>query len=422
MMNKTFLPADILIPSGEKCNLSAWSVVACDQYTSEPAYWEKAEAIVGDAPSALRITFPEIYLEKEGKEERIEKINTSMDDYLESGLFKKYTDSFIYIERTLADGTTRKGLIGKVDLEKYNYMPGSQSEVRATEGTVLERIPPRVAIRKNASLEIPHIMLLIDDPKCTVIEPLSIKKESFEKVYDFDLMLGGGHIAGYLANSETENISAALTKLADKENFDKKYNVSDKGVLLFAVGDGNHSLATAKECYEQVKATIPEEEWADHPARYALVELVNLHDTSLGFEPIHRVVFDVNTAHLLSELSKYYDISTDESDGQCFTYVTATGAGSIKIKNPSSNLTVGSLQSFLDFYTKKYGGRIDYIHGDDVVRSLSSNLGNIGFLLPNISKSELYPTVILDGALPRKTFSMGHAHDKRFYLEARKIK
>ena len=421
-MNKTFLPADILVPNKEKCDLSKWSVVACDQYTSEPEYWEKAESIVGDTPSTLRITFPEIYLENEGKEERIKNINANMESYLDEGIFTKYADSFIYIERTLADGTVRKGLIGKVDLEDYNYLPGSQSAIRATEGTVLERIPPRVAIRKNAALESPHIMILIDDPERTVIEPLSAKKSDFEKVYDFELMLGGGHIAGYLANSEEEKISAALTALADKDNFEKKYNVADKGVLLFAVGDGNHSLATAKECFEQIKATLPKEEWENHPARYALVELVNLHDESLAFEPIHRVVFDVNTAHMLEEMKKFYDISFGNGDGQCFTYVTATGEGNLRINNPSSNLTVGSLQAFLDYYTKKFGGRIDYIHGDDVVRSLSANLGNIGFLLPNISKSELYPTVILDGALPRKTFSMGHAHDKRFYLETRKIK
>ena len=287
---------------------------------------------------------------------------------------------------------------------------------------MLERIPPRVAIRKDAALEIPHIMLLIDDPKRTVIEPVARKKNELEKIYDFDLMLDGGHIEGYLANSEAGNIGEALTALADKESFEKRYNVSDKGVLLFAVGDGNHSLATAKECFERIKATLPREQWEKHPARYALVEVVNLHDSSLGFEPIHRVVFEVNTNHLLQELTRYYDVSFDDTDGQSFSYITATGEGSMKINNPSSNLTVGSLQNFLDWYVGRFGGRIDYIHGDEVVRALSANLGTIGFLLPNISKAELFPTVILDGALPRKTFSMGHANDKRFYLEARKIK
>ena len=421
-MNKTFLPADILIPSREKCDLSAWSVVACDQYTSEPKYWEDAEKLVGDKPSALRVTFPEIYLERGGKAERISAINTSMEEYLSSGLFREYPDSFVYTERTLADGSVRRGLIGKIDLESYNYLPGSQSEVRATEGTVLERIPPRVEIRKNAALEIPHIMLLIDDPKRTVIEPVAAKRDSLEKLYDFRLMLGGGSVAGYLANSEAERIETALTALADQKSFEERYGVSGKGVLLFAVGDGNHSLATAKECFERVKASLPEEQWRVHPARYALVEVVNLHDESLAFEPIHRVVFDVNANHLLQELGRCCNITCNESDGQSFTYITATQEGVIRIDNPSSNLTVGSLQNFLDYYTKKYGGRIDYIHGDEVVRALSANLGAVGFLLPNISKAQLFPTVILDGALPRKTFSMGHAHDKRFYLEARRIK
>ena len=421
-MDKTFSPANILIPSGERCDLTAWSVVACDQYTSEPKYWEKAEKTVGDRPSSLRITFPEIYLGREGKEQRINAINSTMESYLAQGIFEEYPDSFIYTERTLAGGGVRKGLIGRIDLEAYDYSKGSQSPVRATEGTVLERIPPRVAIRKDAALEIPHIMLLIDDPKRTVIEPVARKKNELEKIYDFDLMLDGGHIEGYLASSEAGNIGEALTALADKESFEKRYNVSDKGVLLFAVGDGNHSLATAKECFERIKATLPREQWEKHPARYALVEVVNLHDSSLGFEPIHRVVFEVNTNHLLQELTRYYDVSFDETDGQSFSYITATGEGSMKINNPSSNLTVGSLQNFLDWYVGRFGGRIDYIHGDEVVRALSANLGTIGFLLPNISKAELFPTVILDGALPRKTFSMGHANDKRFYLEARKIK
>ncbi len=402
--------------------MTAWSVVACDQYTSEPEYWERVEEAVGEKPSSLRITFPEIYLDREGKEERIRAVNSTMESYLEQGIFEQYPDSFVYVERTLSNGRVRRGLVGRIDLEDYDYSMGSQSPVRATEGTVLERIPPRVAIRKDAALEIPHIMLLIDDPGRTVIEPVARKKNDLEKLYDFELMLNGGHIAGYHAGSETEGIGRALTALAAKDSFEKRYNVKDRGVLLFAVGDGNHSLATAKECFERIKAELPREQWEKHPARYALVEVVNLHDESLEFEPIHRVAFDVNPNHLLRELTRYYDISFDETGGQSFTYITATGEGNMKINNPSSNLTVGSLQNFLDSYVGRFGGRVDYIHGDEVVRSLSANLGAIGFMLPNISKAELFPTVILDGALPRKTFSMGQANDKRFYLEARRIK
>lgn len=277
--------------------MEKWAVVACDQYTSEPEYWKEVENIVGDAPSTLKITLPEIYLEQDNVQERIANINKEMDHLLSTDFFKTLDNSLIYLERTGADGKVRKGLIGMVDLEDYSYEKGSQSLIRATEGTVLERIPPRVRVRENASLELPHVMLLIDDEKKEIIEGLTDKVTSEDVVYDFDLMQNGGHVKGYkVPENLMDGIFKGLEELADKDNFEAKYNVKDKGVLLFSVGDGNHSLATAKACYENLKKTMSEEEAKNSLARYALVEVVNLHSDALEFEPIHRVVFGVEPA------------------------------------------------------------------------------------------------------------------------------
>jgi uncharacterized protein (DUF1015 family) len=423
--NIGFEPANILLPNN-KVDMSKWAVVACDQFTSEPKYWQEVEAFVGDAPSTLKVTLPEVYLESADGQNRIENINRTMQAYLDNNLFNELKDSFIYVERTQRNGVKRKGLMGVVDLEMYNYNKGSQSLIRATEGTVIERIPPRVRVRQNAALELPHIMLLIDDNNKTVIEPLAAKKGSFEKCYDFQLMQQSGSIKGYKVDEEnTQCITDALSQLVEKQSFEKKYNVQDKGMLLFAVGDGNHSLATAKECFERLKGALPEAQWQSHPARFALVEVVNVHDEALEFEPIHRVVFDVNPQHMLAELEKFYDISFEEvkeKNAQFFEYITAQGKRRVWIKNPSSNIAAGTLQSFIDYFVKQYGGKVDYIHGDDVVKTLSALPSNIGFLLPPMNKSDLFKTVIIDGVLPRKTFSMGHAWDKRFYLECRKLK
>ena len=413
--------ADILLP--KNADMTKWAVVACDQYTSEPKYWEEVEKIVGDEPSTLKITLPEIYLEKENVSERITKINQEMKKLLNDGFFKVLEDSLIYLERTGADGKVRKGLIGKVDLEDYSYEKGSQTLIRATEGTVLERIPPRVKVRENAELELPHVMLLIDDEKKEIIEDLTNKVEEKDVVYDFDLMQNGGHVKGYKVPDELiDGIFTKMEKLADKDNFEKKYDVQGKGVLLFSVGDGNHSLATAKACYENLKKTMSKEEYENHPARYALVEIVNLHSDALEFEPIHRVVFGVKPEKMIEELEKYYNISRVAGSGQKIVYVYKGKEETIYITNPTSNLPVGSLQKFIDEYIKNHGGKVDYIHGDDVTRALGSEEGNIGFLLERMEKTDLFKTVILDGALPRKTFSMGHSYDKRYYLEARKIR
>ena len=420
-MKIPFKKANILLP--KDADMHKWSVVACDQYTSEPKYWEEVENIVGDAPSTLKITLPEIYLERENVSERIQKINDEMDNLLNTNFFKTLRNSLVYLERTCSDGKVRKGIVGMVDLEDYSYEKGSQTLIRATEGTVLERIPPRVRVRENAKLELPHVMLLIDDEKKEIIEGLTDKVSSEDLVYDFDLMQNGGHIKGYkIPDNLTDAVFAGLEKLADKDNFEAKYNVKDKGVLLFSVGDGNHSLATAKACYENLKKVLPKEEYENHPARYALVEVVNLHSDALEFEPIHRVVFGVEPEKMIKEFKKFYDISTTAGEGQRIEYVYKDHSETLYIKNPKSTLAVGSLQIFIDEYIKSNGGKVDYIHGDDVTKKLGSEPGNIGFLLPNMKKTDLFKTVILDGALPRKTFSMGHSYDKRYYLEARKIK
>ncbi len=420
-MNIPFKKANILLP--KSCDMTKWSVVACDQYTSEPEYWQDVEKIVGSNPSTLRLTLPEIYLEEADVEERIKKINSNMDELVNSDFFKEYKDSLIYLERTQADGKVREGLMGMVDLEDYSYEKGSTTLIRATEKTVIERIPPRVKVRENAQLELPHIMILIDDDKKDIIENLKNEVTEENKVYDFDLMKNGGHIKGYvLSNEVADETLAKLERLADKDAFNKKYGLTDKEVLLFAMGDGNHSLATAKACYENLKKTMSEEEYLNHPARYALVELVNLHSEALEFEAIHRVLFNVDVNDLFAELEKFYEISYEETDGQKIDFVTSAKEGTLWIKNPKSNIPVGSLQLFLDEYLKNHEGKIDYVHGEEVTKELGHKAGNVGFILEAMSKNELFKTVTLDGALPRKTFSMGHSNDKRYYLEARKIK
>ncbi len=419
-MKIPFKEANILIP--KNVDMNKWSVVACDQYTSEPEYWEEVEKIVGDSPSTLNITLPEIFLESD-VEKRIFNINSTMENYIQQNLFNEYKDSMIYLERTQKNGKIREGLIGVVDLEDYNYQIGSESLIRATEKTVVERIPPRVKIRENASLELPHIMILIDDERKNIIESLKSKVTNDDVTYDFDLMQNGGHAKGYLLNADIiREIKLGLESLCNKEYFNNKYGISNKEILLFAMGDGNHSLATAKACYENLKQTMTEEQYLNNPARYALVEIVNLHSPALEFEAIHRVLFNVDSEELLSKLGEYYDVSYEECEGQKIEYITPKREGYLWIKNPKSNIAVGSLQIFLDQYIKENNIKIDYVHGDDVTRNLGREIGNMSFLLPTMKKEELFKTVILDGALPRKTFSMGHSYDKRYYLEARKIK
>ena len=419
-----FRPADILLP--KDCEYSKWSVVACDQYTSQPEYWQRVEEYVGRAPSTLRLILPESCLEGPNVETDIMEINNTMSRYLREGRFVEHPGALFYVERTLDNGKVRRGLMGMVDLEQYDYEPGSSAPIRATEGTVLSRIPPRVAVRKNAPVELPHVMLLVDDPDQTVIEPLADQTDSMQVLYDFDLMERGGHIKGWeLTEDQQAQVARALSALADPAKFNARYGTKDEAVMLFAVGDGNHSLATAKECYERQKRLTPPEHWANLPARYALVELDNLHDASLEFEPIHRLVFGVKPEELLSALVEYYPGAQrgDGAGGHKLAYVYGETQGVVSVPDPAAQLPVGTLQNFLDWYLARHKGvRVDYIHGEDVVRKLAAQPDTVGFLLPAMGKEELFPTVIRDGVLPRKTFSMGEAHDKRFYLEARKIR
>lgn len=419
-----FRPADILLP--RDCDLSLWSVVACDQYTSQPEYWQRVEERVGRAPSALRLILPESSLDGPHVETDIMDINSTMSGYLREGRFDELPAAMIFVERTLDCGKVRRGLVGMVDLEQYDYEPGSGAAVRATEGVVLSRIPPRVAVRKNAPIELPHAMLLTDDPGRTVIEPLSAQKGRMEKLYDFDLMERGGHIAGWkLGEEQLAQAAAALSALADPEDFGRRYHAEGQPVMLFAVGDGNHSLATAKECYERQKRLTPTERWESLPARFALCELVNLHDESLEFEPIHRVVFNTKWEELVEALIARYpgaEPATRPGEGHVLPYVTAGGEGAVTLPFAAAQLPVAALQNFLDDWLADHAGRVDYIHGEDVAREFAARPGNIAFLLPPMAKEGLFPAVIHDGVLPRKTFSMGEAHDKRFYLEARKIR
>ena len=417
-----FGPADILLP--QNCDLTKWSVVACDQYTSQQDYWERVAQTVGDAPSTLKLILPESQLEDGHFEEHIADINRTMDEYLDQGLFRTLPNALLYVERWLDNKKLRRGLMGVVDLECYDYNAGSSSLIRATEGTVITRLPPRVAVRRNASLELPHIMVLVDDPDKQLIEHLTYETDRMEEVYDFDLMERGGHITGYLLPEDLQaDVCEILNTLARPHDFARKYDAKGKPVLLFAIGDGNHSLAAAKAAYEEKKQNTPQEQWADLPSRYALVELVNLHDESLEFEPIHRVCFDVDPDALMKDfLAAYPGAHYGDGDGHTITYVFDTEVGKITIPKPTAQLPVGTLQEFLDQWMQTHSGRIDYVHGDDVTWELGRKPGNIGFLLPAMGKDELFKTVIFDGALPRKTFSMGEAHDKRFYLEARKIK
>ena len=408
-----FSAADILLP--EKNSMSdAWAVCACDQYTGEPAYWAETERLVGEKPSTLRLILPEVYLEDADVTERIAKIQQSMQDYLKQGVFKVYPDAMVYVERIQSDGKMRAGLVGKIDLEQYDYNKGSVSPVRATEATVPERIPPRVRIRRGAALELPHIMILLDDVQKTVIEPLAAQKDSMEQLYDTALMQGGGSIKGWLVPAaEQTRILAALTALGTGSG--------EEHPLVYAMGDGNHSLATAKAFYEEWKAANPGADTANCPMRYALVELVNLHSPALEFEAIHRILNQIDAEKLLKDMTAALDLRSDEVAQQAFTVLCGGKKMVFYIHRPTSNLTVGSVQSFLDGWLKENGGKIDYIHGADVVEKLAAEKDSMGILLPDMQKSELFPTVIKDGALPRKTFSMGHAADKRFYMECRRI-
>ena len=422
----TFKRTDILLPSfsldSEK--MQKWSVVACDQYTSEREYWNEVEEFTKNDYSALKLTVPEVYLNDSDIEKRIENINDKMSEYISDDIFTEYKNTYIYVERTLKNGVKRLGIVGAVDLEDYDYNKGSKTKIRATEGTVVSRIPPRLKVRKNALVELPHIMMLIDDEENEIIEENAKIKDTFKKVYDFELMQSSGHLCGYVMSDEAcERLEKKLEALSDIESFNQKYGVNEKSPLVFAMGDGNHSLATAKAYYENLKKEIGEEKAKNSLARYALCELVNLHDESLVFEAIHRVVFDLSGEAFIKAFENEYNVSYDENaQGQSFGFLYKGELRKVTVTNPKEYLTVATVQKFIDSYIEKHGGEVDYIHGEDVVQKLCENENNFGIIFDAMDKCDLYKSVIIDGALPRKTFSMGDACDKRFYTELRKIK
>lgn len=420
---------DILLPK-KGVDLKKWAVVACDQYTSELDYWERVSSYVGDEPSTLHLIFPEVYLEKEDPNNRIATIQEAMKTYNEQHLFETYEKSFFLVHRKTANNLERWGLIVALDLDQYDYNEASRSPIRATEGTILSRIPPRKLIRKDVPFELPHILVLINDMDNFVIEPLKNLNGSLEKMYETDLMENGGQVTAYRINN-----GELLDQIAT--TFEKLHaTINEENPIFLAIGDGNHSLATAKACWEDIKTTLTEKEALNHPARYALAEIVNIYDSGLLFEPIHRVLFNIDKELFFERLQRYCEslTITDESDvdsliesiglqngRQRFGYVDKNGLKLVLINRPVGSITAATLQLVLDSLIED-NVVVDYIHGEDVTLSLGSKEGNIGLLLPGIEKETFFDTIISDGSLPRKTFSMGDANDKRFYLEARKIK
>ncbi len=427
----------ILMP-GKNTDMQKWAVVACDQYTSELDYWEGVKTFIGNSPSTLNLIYPECYLEEENPEDRIKQINLNMSEYLKNDTLIENEPAFFLVKRSTDTNISRYGLMVALDLEAYDYSKDSTSLIRATEGTIVDRIPPRKKIRINATVELPHILVLIDDPEEQVIGPLKNRIDKLEVVYDFDLMKGSGHISGYKISDPSliEGIISALENLADKESFIKRY--SKEEVLLYAMGDGNHSLATAKATWEEIKSNYSGTDLMKHPARWALVELENIHDKGITFEPIHRVLFNMNKDSFFREIEKsvsfsfencnsvdiIMDIIKSQSGNEHkIGYCDSETMGIIKIKNPSSIIPAGTIQKIIDSYIKNEENTVvDYIHGEDVTEKLGTRKNNCGIFLPAVDKNDFFRTVVQDSAFPRKTFSMGEAHEKRFYVESRRIR
>lgn len=402
-----FQPFDVLLPS--RGVSVSWPVIACDQFTSEPEYWEKVCRIVGTDASTLALIFPEVWLGKDNAS-RIGAIEATMRSYLNNAVLASHPASFVYVERTLCTGAIRRGVVGTVDLEAYDFSEKTDKPIRATEKTVRSRIPPRVAIRKDASLELSHVLLLADDPTDRLLSGLEQKKATLPKLYDLDLMLGGGHLVGYLVSgNDAAEFSQAVADY-EKER-------ASVGTLFYCVGDGNHSLATAKTCYEDLKTRLPSEEGQDHPARYAMVELGNIRDKSLAFEPIHRLVVGKNPETVLSQLAK----TAGALEGHRITWVAGQKTGEIILDRKFGVLPVAALQCALDDCLPEVGAELDYIHGEASLRKLAQEDNRLGFLLTAIAKEDFFTGVALGGVFPRKTFSMGEATDKRYYTEARRI-
>lgn len=408
-----FQRADILLP--KDIDFEKWAVIACDQFTSDRGYWDRVRQNAAGVPSLIDLILPEAELDSDCAG-IIENIHANMVSFLNNEIFREYPQSYIYVERTLENGSVRPGLVGMVDLEAYDYQEGSVSPIRATERTVLERIPPRKMVRKDAALEFPHVLMLCDDDQFELIEPIQKVRDSLPLLYDFDLMEAGGHITGRLVTgAEADAFDRRFARYS--ASYREKYRDLPGESVLLAVGDGNHSLATAKSCYEDLKAANPKGDFASHPARYALVELENIHDPALSFEPIHRILTGVDRKKLMDDLQ-----AICAPNGHPVTCVIRNEKTEVFLDRGRGELAVAVLQDFLDHWLRDHHGSIDYIHGEEEVFRLASAPDAVGFLLPPMEKRSLFRGVIADGVLPRKTFSMGHAREKRYYLEGRKIK
>lgn len=405
-----FQPAEILLPN-HTVDKSKWAVIACDQFTSQQDYWSDVERYVGLAKSTFHIVFPEIYLGKDPG--RIQRIQDYMESYLKDGTLETAVPSgYVLVERTTKSGV-RIGLVGQIDLEQYDFHPEHKTLIRATEGTVLSRIPPRVEIRKGAKLESPHVMLLLDDPECRILEPLYHRRKDFKVLYDTELMLDGGHIRGYAVGHEDEkSVTLAFKKMEE-----------NSGGFLFAVGDGNHSLAVAKTCWENIKQKLTPEEMAVHPARYALAEVVNLHSQALCFEPIHRILLHTD----MSEIMEYFRQELEKQKlgtevGSEIIFSQGERKTGIAITGRKERLPVEILQGILDVYLKEgEEAEIDYIHDAASLEELVKNTGGCGIYLQPVDKRMLFPAIRAGGVLPRKTFSIGEAREKRYYMECKRL-
>ena len=427
MSEACFTAADILLPAAG-VPLDPWACIAVDQFTSQPEYWQRAEHLADGKPSTLHIVLPEAYLGTPQEAERLESIRRTMEEYRKTVLTRK-VHGYVYVERTQMDGTVRQGLVGAVDLDAYDYAKGSKPAIRPSESTVVERIPPRLKVRRGATLETPHVMMLADDADCTLIEPIGLIKNQLPPLYDGELMLGGGHLRGWAVEDPAliAGIDAALAALADPAAFARRWPAA-KGQqpMVLAVGDGNHSLATAKAYWEELKPTLSEEQRRTHPARWCLAEVCNVHSPAIEIEPIHRVVFGVGAKELYAALDAWdqqQGSSTTMSD-QRLRLADAHGESAVALANPPAPLTVGSVEAFLaDFLPAHPGVTVDYIHGESTALALASDPAKpaTAILLPDFAKADLFKGVVLGGVLPRKTFSMGHAEEKRYYIECRKI-
>ena len=420
MSESVFSKCDFLLPA--EAEFSKWSTIACDQFSSEPEYWAKVEEIIGECPSTLHLMLPEVRLPFCDYEAETRQIKQNMRDYLDNGIFKIVEDSFIYVERLLSSGSIRRGLIGTLDLEHYEYLKESTTLIRATEEAVPDRLPPRVMGKEGAPLDLPHVIVFIDDPDYTVIDPIIYAQEKPEMLYDFDLMMGGGHITGWrVCGDNAKDVERALDRLGNPELLAKKYNIPGMHPVTFAVGDGNHSLAAARICWENIRATLTPAERLTHPARYSMVEIVNIHDSSIIFEPIHRIIFNTDTARIFDVVrSRFSKVSGDSGKSYDIEFCTHTRSEKFTVNGLNIAELIAICEELAQEYMQNFGGRIDYVH-DNTAAQLGSQEGNIGIILPAMQKSELFPAIIRSGAFPRKSFSIGFAKDKRYYLECREI-